>query len=61
MNRYKCPDCGGYQYTANTHAAGSPCIYCKTGKVILDSEGAEKNKIREAPEALKKEEAQYET
>lgn len=39
MNRYKCPDCKGYQYTANPNAAGSSCIYCKDGRVILDSEG----------------------
>lgn len=45
MNRYKCPDCGGYQYTANTQAAGSPCIYCKTGNVILDNEAVPKKRL----------------
>ncbi len=49
MNTYKCPDCKGYQYTANPHAAGSNCIYCKDGKVVLVAEGVPPIKKKEEP------------
>ena len=49
MNTYKCPDCGGYQYTANTQAAGSRCIYCDEGRVILFAEGTPPIKKKEEP------------
>jgi len=28
MNRYKCPKCGGSQYSASPDKAKEPCIYC---------------------------------
>lgn len=28
MNRYKCPACGGDQYSASPNRAHEPCIYC---------------------------------
>ena len=47
MNRYKCPACGGEQYTAKDTAKG--CIFCghqkleKMNKLKLEeSEGEEK-------------------
>lgn len=40
MNRYICPECKKFQYTANPYASGSECIYCFEGKVELVSWGA---------------------
>ena len=28
MNRYKCPSCGGNQYSADPRKENEPCIYC---------------------------------
>ena len=28
MNRYKCPACGGNQYSASADKEKEPCIYC---------------------------------
>lgn len=28
MNRYKCPACGGNQYSASPNRAHEPCIHC---------------------------------
>lgn len=28
MIRYKCPECGGSQCSADPHKANEPCIYC---------------------------------
>ena len=33
MNRFKCPACGGNQYTACDTAEG--CIYCGNNEVII--------------------------
>lgn len=37
MNRYKCPKCGGNQYSASPNKAKEPCIYCgHEGTELMD-------------------------
>lgn len=37
MNRYKCPKCGGNQYSASPDKAKEPCIYCgHVGTVLMN-------------------------
>ncbi|MEA4832376.1 hypothetical protein SDC9_164031 [bioreactor metagenome] len=38
MNRYKCPLCGGSQYSTNPNRADESCIYCgHKGTVLMNS------------------------
>lgn len=35
MNRYKCPNCKGNQYSASPNKSDEPCIYCGNPKVQM--------------------------
>jgi len=38
VNRYKCPECGGSQYSADPRKEKEPCIYCgHKGTAIMDN------------------------
>ncbi|MGI6498038.1 MAG: hypothetical protein ACOX0U_04340 [Oscillospiraceae bacterium] len=38
MNRYKCPSCGGNQYSADPKKESEPCIYCDhQGTELMDN------------------------
>lgn len=48
MNRYKCPECGGNQYSTDPNKAGEPCIYCgHKGTKLMDSLTEEKGEEAE--------------
>jgi len=49
MNRYKCPNCKGNQYSSSSKKADEPCIYCgnegtELMKNIEESEGGKDEK-----------------
>jgi hypothetical protein len=33
MNRYKCPECKGNQYSSSSEKENEPCIYCGNSTV----------------------------
>ncbi len=35
MNRYKCPECKGNQYSSSPFKENEPCIYCENSTVKL--------------------------
>lgn len=35
MNRYKCKNCGGNQYTSAPDRENEPCIYCGNANTVL--------------------------
>ena len=50
MNRYKCPECNGNQYSSSDKKSNEPCIHCghEGCKLIKDIE--EKNFTNEVQE-----------
>lgn len=51
MTRYKCPECGGNQYSADPNKASEPCIYCSHEgttpmKDLKEEEGTRKEESR---------------
>jgi DNA-directed RNA polymerase subunit RPC12/RpoP len=47
MNRYKCPKCGGNQYSASPDRKDEPCIYCgyKGVELMNDTQKLTKEEI----------------
>lgn len=35
MNRYKCPSCGGDQFSSSSSKAKEPCVYCINPGTVL--------------------------
>lgn len=47
MNKYKCPRCGGNQYSADPRKENETCIYCDhQGTEIMDSISEDRDKKR---------------
>lgn len=36
MNKYKCQDCDGLQYSSSANKTGEPCVYCGSKNIRIE-------------------------